>query len=1166
MGAPARRSVSKAGSFLAIVAVLAIAMTGGFPLPGVLAQDGEAGDPERLTAINDVDRHRTDPDSFSPFTLDGFVLFAAEDATHGRELWRTDGTPGGTQLVADISPGTASTSLGEFVLFEGAAYFWADDGVHGRELWATDGTAAGTRLVAEIRPGAAGSLATDFTVAGNWLFFVADDGVHGRELWRSDGTAAGTALVFDINDGEATAFPYQLATWGDEVAFVADDGVHGHELWRSDGTAEGTRMVADIQAGGASAETTELVVLTGSVYLTANDGVHGREVWRSDGTEEGTTLVADIRPGSDGSEPRGYAVLNDVLYFGADDGLHGTELWRIGSGGAAPTLVVDLLPGPTSSFQRPLGWCFNCFSDDVSLTVFDGAMHFAANDGSTGRELWRSDGSEEGTQLVADVEEGDASSNPALLTLAGDRLFFHACGTVHGCEIWQSDGTPEGTWLTHDILPGGEGSLPNISEFFVEGPIYLEIAALDNEALFAATDHQSRVRGWDLWRSDGTAEGTALVAATNDRLAGSDPYGMTLVGEHVYFMADDGVHGRELWRTDGSEAGAHLVKDLTEGAEDTYLGDLVDLDGILYFTWDDGSLWRSDGTDPGTHVVVDVPVDSIREVTAMDGALFFVGSSEADGTTLWTSDGTAEGTRQVRQLQSDWWSIRLSAWDGHVYFVDAHADHGEELWRTDGTEDGTQLVADIRPGPAGSSPSDVHVAGDRLYFVADDGTHGRELWRSDGTDDGSNLVEDLAAGGESSDPGWLTPFGNELFFRASGADGGLWLTDGTAEGTRHVIDIRDPGDDSDSGPFPVGVAAGHLFFRASDGVHPNELWRSDGTAEGTTKVRTAYEGTWPTQRGTFQATDDHFFFTASDTTHGEELWRTDETGRTDLVGDIWPGRRGSSPQIPTQLGEWLYFRADDGNLGTQLWRTALGPEVDPDPSPSPTSTPAPDPDPTPEPSPTPDPDTSPTPPPGDGATSACPEDAVPVAPFEDVGETVHEGNIACILWYGITEGVSTSAYGPAAPVSRDQMATFLARLMEVAGVTLPSPEGTNFVDISGNVHRDRIAQLGAAGILQGTSATTYEPRSPVRRDQMASFLIRAYEAINNAPLAQEATSFTDIAGSTHLGNIEKAATAGFARGTSETSYAPADPVRRDQMASFLARVLDRAFTDGNLAP
>src|SRR6185295_10805549 len=118
--------------------------------------------------------------------------------------------------VKDINPGSGDgvdvfgqTSTGccvaeEIAVIGETLYFAANDGTHGLELWKTDGTEAGTLLVKDIRPGLSSSGPDDFTVVGSVIFFRADDGVHGYELWKTDGTAAGTGLVKDVNPGPAS--------------------------------------------------------------------------------------------------------------------------------------------------------------------------------------------------------------------------------------------------------------------------------------------------------------------------------------------------------------------------------------------------------------------------------------------------------------------------------------------------------------------------------------------------------------------------------------------------------------------------------------------------------------------------------------------------------------------------------------------------------------------------------------------------------------------------------------------------------------------------------------------------------------------------------------------------------------------------------------------------
>jgi hypothetical protein len=195
------------------------------------------------------------------------------------------------------------------------------------------------------------------------------------------------------------------------------------------------------------------------------------------------------------------------------------------------------------------------------------------------------------------------------------------------------------------------------------------------------------------------------------------------------------------------------------------------------------------------------------------------------------------------------------------------------------------------------------------------------------------------------------------------------------------------------------------------------------------------------------------------------------------------------------------------------------------------------------------------------ADGSCPVEVGP-APLADRAEIpdAHRTNVDCAFDQGITVGVPRAdggrEYQPVPSVRRDQMASFIARTLEAAGRTLPSPTDAGFTDIANSVHRDRINQLAAIGVVEGRDAQTYAPADPVRRDQMASFVVRAAEYAVDRELDRPADDrFEDSARSFHHDAIEKAAEARLALGRLPDEFAVADPTRRDQMASFLIRVL-----------
>ena len=197
------------------------------------------------------------------------------------------------------------------------------------------------------------------------------------------------------------------------------------------------------------------------------------------------------------------------------------------------------------------------------------------------------------------------------------------------------------------------------------------------------------------------------------------------------------------------------------------------------------------------------------------------------------------------------------------------------------------------------------------------------------------------------------------------------------------------------------------------------------------------------------------------------------------------------------------------------------------------------------------------------SAAACPEGDVPPAGVGDVSGT-HAASVDCAAWYGLASGRDADTYGPALPVRRDQIATFLARLLERAGVELPEPSPQGFDDIDGNTHADAINQLAELSIVTGIDADTFAPARPMTRAQMATLLVRTYEHVTGRDLDRFPDQFADDDGSTHELAIDRATSAGFASGSSVSTYGPGNVVRRDQMATFLGRVVDRLVQEGHV--
>ncbi|MFL6233430.1 MAG: ELWxxDGT repeat protein, partial [Thermoanaerobaculia bacterium] len=821
------------------------------------------------------------------------------------------------------------------------------------------------------------------------------------------------------------------APWGGFL-FLANDGTHGRELWSTDGTAAGTHLVKDILPGAGDSYPLGLTVLNGAVYFHAS-GPEGDELWRTDGTEAGTTLVKNINPGSSGSNPIEITRVGNQLFFLAYDPTAGTPLWR-SDGTAAGTVPLHSSEPITFCCIAP-GYIRFGFSDVAGQLMF-----------LAGTNLWRSDGTDAGTVRVADI--GSAAAIPMRDGYAVAGGGFYLRGGPQGEEVWRSDGTDAGTAR---ILSGPALT----SSFYLEGGAASSregFAELNGEVCFAGYDGSA---AWsELWKSDGTAAGTVKID-TN-----MSPGQLRSVNGRVVFLTN-----AYLWSTDGTPGGGQSLS--AETLELTRTGDAVYFRlgavGGIY-----GEPWKTDGTPEGTGQFADIvpgsPSSDPRFFTAAGGKLFLQATDGA-GAELWVSDGTSAGTSQVADLEPGAASSSpqdLTGAGGLLFFTADTSGSGRELWKSDGTGAGTVMVKDIQPGTASSFPSSgvagtfAAPAGGPLFFAADDGADGEELWKSAGTGAGTVMLKDILEGGIGSQPRSLTVVGNRVFFVADDFDHGreLWVSDGTPAGTRLVKDLV-PGPGS-SLPYNLTVAGSVLVFSAFDEAHGVEAWRSDGTALGTRRLGDLAHGTLPSSPFGYTVAGSNLFFAANDNATGFELWAVPTPSVQSIFADV-----------PTTYWAWRFVEAlarsgvssgcGDGDFcpGAYVNRaqmaifvlTARGT----------------------------------APPPATGTR------------FDDVPPGYWAGPwIEELAREGVVSGCSANPprYCPNDLLTRAEMAVLLTVARHE---TPPPATGTRFADVPADYWAARfIEQLAADGITSGCGGGNFCPDQPITRGEMAVFLATAF--------------------------------------------------------------------------
>jgi ELWxxDGT repeat protein len=376
---------------------------------------------------------------------DSIYYFAGHDGDYDNELWRTNGTPEWTYRVANVNQG-GPANPNEFTMVGGQLFFLAADDNGTDQLYKSDGTAEGTERVFDVDPDQ-GELYHMLTAAGGLLYFRTSRPVVFRELWVSDGTTENTHMVADICGDKSISYPHELTEFEGSLVFIAEDCEHaGGTLYRTEGLNGSVVQIGGRQVAG-------LMVAGDHLYFHSFSEDYGSELSTSMGGSFDVTRISDIYPGEWGADIYHITQVDSLLFFRAYEPDHGAELWSYSLNSATDHLVKDINPGASNS----------SFPDQ--LIAFHDRLYFSASDGVHGEELWVSDGTEEGTYMLRNINEEPAEvpyhSYPGKFFVTEDLLYFMANDGVHGAELWQTDGTSDGTVMTADIWPSGyEGSDP----------------------------------------------------------------------------------------------------------------------------------------------------------------------------------------------------------------------------------------------------------------------------------------------------------------------------------------------------------------------------------------------------------------------------------------------------------------------------------------------------------------------------------------------------------------------------------------------------------------------------------------------------------------------------------------------------------------------------------
>lgn len=855
------------------------------------------------------------------FTEMGNHVYFRAAGPLGIELYRTDGTPNGVELVKDIFAGEQGSEPSAFTVFKNNLYFRASDSKYGHELWKSDGTEAGTVLVKDLTPLRLFTFSADFATTDDALFFAGTEAGNTYRLYKTDGTESGTVTV-----GEVLTPKVEFETLNNIVYFAGAEGTDGAELWRTDGTAAGTYRVKDIKAGAGTSNVGSLQSLNGALYFVATSDSTD-ELWRSDGTETGTVRLTAARV----DRSVKFAAVGDDIYFSADTAGTGqySDLWKTDGTVTGTVSVKEFTSG---NIGNPY--------DPSSLVELNGLLLFAT-EGT--QQLWKSDGTAAGTIPIGSISAGLNTDDRIARTAS--KVYF-ANGTQEtGVELWESDGTASGTKLTQEFMSGPNSSYPR-SLTAIGGKIYFTtIAGPVQDQVLVLDSQNSNVTPLTL---------SGSVASFSVKLNFNNaPYnGAYRIGNLLYYCAWDGEHGWEPWVSDGTPGGTRLLKDIKVGAASSTPSSFTNVNGTCYFMAEDDPgnfhLWKTNGTEAGTVLVKPMYGRHGFFMTASVGEALYIqgrfGGEPRDAgqpitsirEELWRSDGTEAGTYPVggpapKLFNGSQSPLPLPTVNDVLIYV----DNSSWMWKTDPVSSTTTfLKTSVGQIVTMNVELPSVTLNNLLVFAGTAGPSVQTIYVTDGTDAGTRRLKNSTAPLFTFSNAVLSePADGRIMFFNRGSENAMWISDGTDSGTTKIAVLTpEPTFFGPISKLELATAGGMFIFRGNDNTNGVEPWVSDGTLAGTQLLKDINPGTAGCDIRQLTSVGDLVYFSAYNVLHGYQLWRTDGTLEgTVMVTNFFPGP-ASTASFPVHLkttGNVLTFTADNGINGSELW-TIKAPGIEPE--------------------------------------------------------------------------------------------------------------------------------------------------------------------------------------------------------------------------------------------
>lgn len=771
-----------------------------------------------------------------------------------------------------------------------------------------------------------------FTKVGNKLFFTLDNHLDKRQLW-----VANSKEIHKITDFSASFKFKSFYPLNNQLFFI--DGSRYGNVWISDGSIQGTQPLFR-KNDSIPREYYQVSKIQNRVFfMESNRNTKTYSFYTSDGTKEGTKELAELFPQlTKGKYYHPFQIKNNIYFFDRDEKI----IWK-SSKGFESLEKVDFFLGVGLDHTTKF------------LSFKDGVVFNTKEKWDRGK-LWYSEGvgyaREELTELPFELDyHGSLKNNGGngVTVFRSNRnskrypyyYDYTSNELISPFKQPRQDPISDSKGLENSILYSKHHYAKNDSVFIfspktmkneliiaLDGNIGEEIILFNNKLFFAyskkISEHYSGI--YNLATLDLKSNELKTYLEFSQGSKHSSPSSFTVINEKLYFMGTSGKNNK-IFVSDGTTEGTMPYLDTGN------FRNLKSINGQLLFEKKNGSfysLYKSSKSNIYEYLTT-IDSSSIwnepRNWRIGDDHIFFTAVDPKQGYSLWKTDGTSKGTSIITNFKFAHWDARkdeqLIYKGDSLYFSARQNKNSVVLLGMDGTSGNSwnttievadwrkvhdimafnnsiYFILDLPDKPSVNEIcnqcekkykpakwaedhlkiSNIAAADSVLYFVKTNDNNATELWKTDGTIEGNTFIKKITREVSKVTQESLVRVGNmytstgKIFFVIhEQKKSTLWFSDGTEENTRVLLEYSKSHETFYRRDL-IGIAtSGKLYFSLTTPEFGDELWISDGSIRGTTMLSDLNSGNKHSHPSEFKIIGNSLFFSANDGVHGRELWK-----------------------------------------------------------------------------------------------------------------------------------------------------------------------------------------------------------------------------------------------------------------------------------------------------